>query len=158
MNDQVRYFNQHEMRLILIMAVLVSTLGNSSIFAQLTPFCSAVNNKYGYKNGEGKVVVAPLYDLAYRFEEGMATVRSGGKYGYIDENGKEVVSPKYDFTWRFIGGYAAVKLGNRFGFIDKTGKEVIPLIYDEANNYHGNCCYKGMAHVKENGKWKIIRL
>jgi len=60
--------------------------------------------------------------------------------------------------WHFIGGFATVKLGDKFGFIDKTGKEVAPLIYEEANNYHGNCYYKGMAHVKEKGKWKIIKL
>ena len=51
-----------------------------------------------------------------------------------------------------------MKLGDKVGFIDKTGKEVAPLIYEEANNYHGNCYYKGMAHVKEKGKWKIIKL
>jgi hypothetical protein len=138
--------------------VLVSLFVNTSVFAQLTPFCSGVNNKYGYKNGEGKVVVEPRYDLAYKFEEGRAAVRIAGKYGYLDENGEVVVPPKYDFTWHFIGGYAAVKLGEKFGFINKNGKEVVPIIYEEANNYHGNCCYKGMAHVKAEGKWKIIRL
>ena len=65
-----------------------------AMFAQLTPFCSAGNNKYGYKNAEGKEVVSPKYDLAYPFEEGMAAVRLAGKYGYLDGNGKEVVSPK----------------------------------------------------------------
>ncbi len=40
----------------------------------------------------------------------------------------------------------------KFGFIDKTGRQVVPPLYEEANNYHGGCCYKGMADVKENGK------
>ena len=126
--------------------------------AQLTPFFSASINKYGYKNSEGKEVVAPKYDLAYGFTEGMAAVRLDGKYGYINEAGKEVVSPKYDFTWKFIGGYAAVKLDGKTGFIDLTGKEVVAPIYEEANNYHGACCYKGMAHVKVDGKWRIIEI
>ena len=126
--------------------------------AQLSPFYSETSNKYGYKNGEGKEVVAPKYDLAYGFTEGLAAVRLNGKYGYINETGKEVVPPKYDFTWKFIGGYAAVKLAGKTGFIDLSGKEVVAPIYEEANNYHGACCYKGMAHVKENGKWKIIAL
>jgi hypothetical protein len=147
--------NMKFMRMILL---LLAIIGNTDVFAQLIPFFSEGNNKYGYKNSEGKEVVAPKYDLAYPFIEGMAAVRRAGKYGYLDEKGKEVVTPKYDFTWRFIGGYAAVKLGDKYGFIDRTGKEVVPPVYEEANNYHGNCCYKGMAHVREKGRWKIIKL
>jgi hypothetical protein len=102
--------------------------------------------------------VAPRFDLAYPITEGMAAVRVDGKYGYLDAAGKVVVEPKYEFTWRFAGGYAAVKYNGKYGFIDKTGKEVVLPVYEDANNFHGNCCYKGMAHVKENGKWKIIKL
>ncbi|MCK9639440.1 MAG: WG repeat-containing protein [Prolixibacteraceae bacterium] len=138
--------------------IICFILAGTAAQAQLAPFYSATNNKYGYKDGAGKIVVEPRYDLAYPFTEGIAAVRLAGKYGYLDGRGKEIVAPKYDFTWHFIGGFAAVKLVDKFGFIDKTGREVIPLIYEEANNYHGNCCYKGMAHVKENGKWRIIKL
>ncbi|MEI7830827.1 MAG: WG repeat-containing protein [Prolixibacteraceae bacterium] len=141
-----------------IILMICFILAGTAVQAQLKPFYSGSNDKYGFKDNQGKEIVAPSYDLAYSFTEGMATVRLDGKYGYLDESGKEVVSPKYDFTWHFIGGFAAVKLGDKFGFIDKKGKEVVPLIYEEANNYHGTCCYKGMAHVKENGKWKIIQI
>jgi hypothetical protein len=96
--------------------------------------------------------------LAYTFDEGLAAVRLNGKYGYVDESGREVVPPKYDNTWKFIGGFATVKLGDKYGFIDKTGKEVVPPKYENANNHHGTCCYKGQAHVKENGLWKIIKI
>lgn len=141
-------------KLLLLLGILISFAAQ----AQLTPFFSGDNNKYGYKDEKGTVKVSPRYDLAYPLVDGMAAVKSGGKYGYINAAGKEIVAPKYDFTWHFIGGCAAVKLGNQFGFIDKTGKEVIPPKYEEANNFHGECCYKGMGHVKENGKWKIIKL
>jgi len=119
--DDKYYFKTKLRRLILPLLLL---LAGSAASAQLIPFYSAANDKYGYK----------------------------------DASGKEVVAPKYDFTWHFIGGYAAVKSGKLFGFIDKSGKEVIPPRYEEANNFHGACCYKGMAHVKENGKWKIVKL
>lgn len=141
-----------------IILMICFILAGTAVQAQLTPFYSAANDKYGYKDGEGKIAVAPQYDLAYPFTEGLAAVRLTGKYGYLNESGKEVVPPQYDFTWHFIGGFATVKLGDKFGIIDKTGKEVTPLIYEEANNYHGNCCYKGMAHVKEKGKWRLIKL
>ena len=140
--------------ILLIFLLLFGTL----LKAQVVPFYSADNDKYGYKDSNGKVIVTPKYDLAYSVEEGRAAVRLNGKYGYVDQHGKEIILPKYDNTWKFIGGFAAVKLGGKYGFIDKTGKEVIPLIYDNAYNYHGACCYKGQAHVKENGNWKMIRI
>jgi len=140
-------------------AILIFTLLCGQMMkAQIVPFYSATNDKYGYKDEKGKVIIAPKYDLAYNLEEGMAAIRLNGKYGYVDQKGREIIPPKYDSTWKFIGGYAAVKLGNKYGFIDETGKVVIPLIYEDANNYHGICCYKGMAHVRQNGKWKIIKI
>jgi hypothetical protein len=139
--------------------VLLSTLLLCNLLkAQIVPFYSATNNKYGYKDEQGKLIVEPKYDLAYSLNEGMAAVRLNGKYGYVDQKGREIIPPKYDHTWKFIGGYAAVKLDDKYGFIDQSGKEIIPLIYEEAYNHHGTCCYKGMAHVKEDGKWKIIKI
>jgi len=88
----------------------------------------------------------------------MAAVRQNGKYGFVDQKGKEIVPPKYDHTWKFIGGYAAVKLNDKYGFIDQKGKLVVPLIYEGAYNYHGACCYKNQAHVRQNGKWKMIKI
>ena len=143
------------MRPTIILLLLLSSI---TVKAQIIPFYAAASEKYGYKDANGKVVVAPRFDLAYPLTEGMAAVRLDGKYGYLDASGREVVVLKYDFTWQFIGGFAAVKLNGRFGFIDKTGKEIVAPIYEDANNFHGNCCYKGMAHVRENGQWKIIKL
>ena len=141
------------------LSFLIILLSFSMILkAQVNPFYSATNDKYGYKDANGKVIITPKYDLAYSFDEGMAAVKLNGKYGYVNQTGKEIISPKYDNTWKFIGGFAAVKFGDKYGFIDKKGNEVVPAIYEDGNNYHGACCYKGLAHVKQNGKWKIIRI
>lgn len=142
-----------KLKLLLILLVLCKTLS-----AQIAPFYSAEANKYGYKDAKGTVVVQPKYDLAYTFSDGMAAVSQNGRYGYINEKGKEIVAPKYNHTWKFIGGFAAVEQDGKYGFIDKTGKPVVPLIYENAYNYHGACCYKGLAHVKKDGKWRIIRI
>jgi len=144
-----------KMKIFLLISILAFT---TICHGQIVPFYSTTNDKYGYKDASGKVIIAPKYDLAYSPEEGMATVRLNGKYGYVNQFGKEIISPKYDNTWKFIGGYAAVRLGGKYGFIDQNGKEVVPVIYEDANNYHGACCYKGVAHVKQNGKWKILRI
>ena len=139
--------------------ILLFVLCSGTILkAQIVPFYSAASDKYGYKDEKGHVVIQPKYDLAYPLSEGMAAVRLNGKYGYVNQNGREVIPPKYDFTWKFIGGFAAVKLNDKYGFIDKKGKVVVPINYEDANNYHGTCCYKGDAFVRQNGKWKIIAI
>lgn len=138
--------------------LIIATISFLQLNAQVKPFYSAEKRLYGYSDGEGRVVVTPKYDLAYSFSEGLAAVRAGGKYGFVNEKGVEIVPPAYDFTWCFRGGYAAVMVDGKYGFINLAGKEVVHPMYEEANNYHGDCCYKGLAHVKENGKWKIIRL
>lgn len=143
------------MKIILLISLLFCAI---ILKAQVVPFYSAANDKYGYKNDKGEVVIAPKYDLAYNLDEGMAAIKMDGKYGYVNKSGKEIIAPKYDNTWKFIGGFAAVKLGGKIGFIDLTGKEVTPPIYEEGYNYHGACCYKGLAHVKQNGKWKVIKI
>ena len=143
------------MKIFLLISILALT---TICHGQIVPFYSPTNDKYGYKDGSGKVIIAPKDDLAYSPEEGLAAVRLNGKYGYVNQNGKEIISPKYDNTWKFIGGFAAVRLEGRYGFIDQHGNEVVPIIYEDANNYHGACCYKGVAHVKQNGKWKILRI
>ena len=143
------------MKIVILIFLLSVSL---YVKAQVHPFYSAANDKYGFKDATGKVVITPRYDLAYSAEEGMCAVRLNAKYGYVDQNGTELVPPKYDYTWKFIGGYAAVKLGNKYGFIDLKGKEVIPPCYENANNYHGTCCYKGMAQVRQHGKWKLIKI
>ncbi|MCE1198780.1 MAG: WG repeat-containing protein [Marinilabiliales bacterium] len=125
---------------------------------QLKPFYSASQLKYGYLDLHGRVIVKPSFDLAYDFHEGRAAVNVAGKYGYIDETGQMVVPPVYDYSWRFNGSYAAVRVGKLWGFIDKTGKVVVPIRFEEANNYHGSCCYREMAHVRENGQWKLIAI
>lgn len=145
------------MKVKIIVLLIVLCSGNI-LKAQIVPFYSAGNDKYGYKDEKGHIVIQPKYDLAYPLDEGMAAVWLNGKYGYVDQNAREVIPPKYDSTWKFIGGYAAVKLGDKFGFIDKKGKVVIPIVYEDANNYHGTCCYKGDAFVRQNGKWEIIKI
>ncbi len=142
-------------RLLLLLELLLSA---SLSEAQVAPFYDAATNLYGYKDPKGSVVISPKYELAYSLNEGFAAFKQQGKYGYVDQNGKVVVAAKYDDTWKFIGGYAAVRLAGKYGFINVKGEEVAPLIYERGYNYHGACCYKGQAHVKENGKWKIITL
>ncbi len=84
------------------------------------------NNKWGFINSSGQVVIEPKFDTVDRFSENRAPFGSGsnGKWGFIDSTGQVVVEPRFDNAYPFFGGRATVKVGKRSGFIDHSGREV----------------------------------
>lgn len=90
------------------------------------------NGKYGYLSLDGKEI-APVYQEARYFEDGLAPVREKGKWGVIDTAGNMVVQPSYkDAGPIYSEGLLAVKNGkDLWGFIDKTGSEAVEPAYKE---------------------------
>lgn len=84
------------------------------------------NNKWGFINSSGQVVIEPKFDTVDRFSENRAPFgsRSNGKWGFIDSTGQVVVEPRFDNAYPFFGRRATVKVGKRSGFIDHSGREV----------------------------------
>jgi hypothetical protein len=99
------------------------------------------NDKWGYVNEQGEMVIKPQFEMASEFKNGLAAVVAidkvgyKNKYGYIDKSGTMVVEPQYDEAEAFSDGLAAVSKDYRWGYIDATGKEVIPLQFIEASNF-----------------------
>lgn len=57
------------------------------------------NNKYGYKDQKGQVIVAPIYDDAkYQNEYGFVAVNRDGKWGALNYLGEVIVKPEKEFT------------------------------------------------------------
>jgi serine/threonine protein kinase len=116
-------------------------------------------NKWGFSDGNKKLVIEAKYYDVYRFSEGLAEVRldfsrsrvSNFKSGFVDKTGNEVIPLKYDYADSFSEGMARVELKRKDGFIDKTGKEVIPLKYDSAQSFS-----EGLAEVNLNNKRGFI--
>ncbi len=122
-------------------ALIVSLLAVSSVAHAedvLRPFKQ--DEKWGYKDPRGNVVVEPKYDKARSFSCGLAAVnvgaerelsgppmKTGGKWGYIDASGAVVIPIKYDFGQDFSEDLAQVWVGTRPSFIDTKGKTVIDL-------------------------------
>ncbi len=54
-------------------------------------------NKWGFVNKDGDMVVEAKYDKVTEFNEfGFASVQKDGKWGAINTQGKEVVEPTYN--------------------------------------------------------------
>lgn len=85
-----------------------------------------VNGKYGYIDKDAKEVISLIYQDAYDFSDGLASVKKDGKYGFIDTNGKTIIDFKYDWAGSFENGKAKVESNDdktpSYFYIDKTGK------------------------------------
>lgn len=77
-------------------------------------------------------IIAPQYEDAQVFCEGLAAVKKDGKWGYIDTTGQVVIPFQYDQAYHFNEGKALVGTANgqssqgsyyfRAGFLDKSGR------------------------------------
>jgi len=70
--------------------------------------------KVGFVNLDLVEVIAPVWDFASPFQDGLASVCNG-------------CAPKSD------GKEHTIISGGKWGYIDKLGKVVVPVVYDEAN-------------------------
>lgn len=120
-----KFFYMHK-----IILVSVLTLLQINLFAQSNDLIRIIeDDKIGYINNYGKIVIKPNYTVGYDFSEGLASVREHDKYGFIDSEGKYVIEPKYDLAFNFYNGIAKVFLKGTPFFIDKKGKIVISKKY-----------------------------
>jgi hypothetical protein len=136
------------------------------------PFHSGVNQfadglaavaRYGEKatgfiDTSGTFVIAPRFEQARPFMEGLAAVRSGGLWGFIDRAGRAVVEPRLQSVSDFSDGLAAARLDGRWGYIDSAGRFVITPQFQEASNFSEGlaavCCDGGASrYVDRTGRW-----
>jgi hypothetical protein len=85
------------------------------------------NDRFGYINQAGKVIVEPQFTDADEFFEGLARVQRDGKWGFIDHSGRFVIPLIYDCADNFSEGLARVTRGGKYGYIDATGRIAVPL-------------------------------
>ena len=116
--------------------------------------CFSKDEKFGFVNLAGEVVIAAEFDLATPFSEGMAVVgkayRADGtdgdrdyyKYGYINPKGELVIDYQYTYASPFSEGLAEVVLvdpsqgRSKILFIDKVGKQKLAFdAFEEALTY-----------------------
>lgn len=85
--------------------------------------------KWGFIDPSGAVVIAPRFDRAGDFSEGLAAVQEGKTQGYVDAGGKLVLVPEQPPAGPvhrpFVDGRAVVRVGTAYGFIDRTGRLVL---------------------------------
>ncbi len=134
---------------IIIILVLINHISG---FGQ-GPFLTVVENqKYGYIDTTGKVIIPCKFHTLAQFSEGLAAARINGLYGYIDKKGEFVIQPQFEYATDFSEGYAQVFHQGTSFFIDKEGKMAIP-----SQGEHMGAFEFGVAHVvSKSGKTGLI--
>ncbi len=78
--------------------------------------------KWGYIDRTGAMRIAPAYEYAAEFSEGLAAVTLDGAIGFIDETGKLVMPARFDRASDFRDGRAPASLKGRDGVVDRAGE------------------------------------
>lgn len=116
--------------------------------------------KYGYVNQAGKLAIAPQFDSAREFVDGVGIVKVNQKWGAIDLQGKTIVPIQYEQVGVFSEGLAPVRVNGKWGFVNSNGEMTIPAKYDEVGRDYAATNEKvfseGLASVKQNGKLEFI--
>ncbi|MFS4494323.1 WG repeat-containing protein [Maribacter sp. 2308TA10-17] len=94
------------------------------------------NEKYGFMDVSGKVIVPCTYADAEAFSEGLAIIKNDeGQYGFVDKTGEIILPLVYNRANSFENGIALVSKGDGYLLIDKTGKVIVKT---DSNGYFIN--------------------
>ena len=116
------------------------------------------DNKCGFIDRNGKIVIPFEYEDAGNFSEGFASVKKDGKWGYISRSGEMKIPFEFDEASDFSEEYAVVSKNGEAGFIDKSGVSPTGFVFDSGEPFRF-----GVAVVKNgdenhliNKKWETI--
>lgn len=121
--------------------------------------------KYGFIDRFGKEIVPLTYDFGWRFNEGLAPMRTNNpqRWGFIDVQGSTIIPFKFNEAHWFHEGLSNVSfrspsdpehliiISGNHGFINKQGEEVFSKRFQYASRFK-----EGFASVGENNKWGFI--
>ena len=103
----------------------------------LTPI--ELDNKWGFVNKTGEIVIQPQFDSAKNFTQGLAAIELNGKWGFIDKAGKSLIYDNIVEQPRLIGDINGDKIVDIFdlvmaaGQFGKTGNNLLGDVNGDKN-------------------------
>lgn len=88
-----------------------NVIPNTEVYKDNKIYAFKENDRWGYKNKEGKIVIEAMYDYATDLNSyGFAGIRDNGKWGMVDSSGKVIEEPNYviendSYIPIFVGKY-----------------------------------------------------
>jgi len=104
--------------------------------------------KWGFVNKEGMVIINPQFSKVGDFSNGRCAVKNeDGEYGYIDKKGKIIINHQFTQASPFHNNKAIVSSDSKAGLIDEAGKYVVNPQFEEM-------IYDGDKYmIKQDNKW-----
>lgn len=89
-------------------------LDAKDVFPNNQLFAKKINDKWGFVDKNGNVVIQSEYEMVTDFNEyGFAGIKQDGKWGVIEQNEKKIIQePVYELEWTqpsFIGKYYQIR-------------------------------------------------
>lgn len=131
------------------------------------------DDKWGFINKSGSIIIPCIYDVLDSFYDGLAFVLKdksfgqlslfGFEYGvltdvekdseggFIDIHGNLIIPCEFEKVARFSEGRAGIKKNGKYGFIDRNGIIVIACEYNFIGKFS-----EGLAIVEKDGKYGFV--
>ena len=106
-------------------------------------------SKSGIIDTQGRFVMAPLYDEAENYSEGVLPVKKDGRWRFVDNTGADVVVLRedFDYVYPLIEDRANVLIGGKFGAIDKAGNLIIDARFDNLCVFSDGLAYARIGNT-----------
>ena len=156
------------MKVRFLLTVLMIIVGRSATQAQIKLIPFQENEKWGFNDEKGTVMIKPQFIVANNFlPTGIAAVVDSIGWAYINTEGNVVIRPFiYDNGPDYFSeGLARFTRDDKFGFFDDTGQIIIEPQFDFAFPFSGGLsaicmgCKKRKEDehtVIEGGKWGYV--
>ena len=106
------------------------------------------NNKWGFMDELGDVMIFPRYDFVEQFSEGLALCSKDGKLGFIDKSDEVIIPFDYNDAESFKSGIAIVEKNGFYGIVNRTIKATLAFKYDFIGELNSN-----LFLIEENGMY-----
>lgn len=160
-DEHIKYINTSNEVVLDLKEVNGELVEEAGMFFDGLAKYKTVDGKWGYVNEEGVGVIAPVYDYARSFSEGMAVIGMLDEdelyyeYGVINKDGDVVfeISDDYDQLRSFKDGMMAYQEDDGWGFMNA---EFEVIVKPEQDWGYILDYFNGYATFEEDDEWGLI--
>jgi len=119
-----------------------------------------IDDKYGFLNTSGQLIISNRYDNIRLFSEGYAAYQLNDHWGFVDDRENLIIQPLYDDVFPFYKSVAAVKKNGLWGFINNDGDVLLDYQFSSIRKTMSNKYIvtknDKQGLIDENGKFLLL--